>query len=70
MPKNCSLSCLITCKEEILSLTRSYDLYLIKEKKKIITALRSKIQMTSSFDIFDWKGEKKIGVIKGNFTGT
>ena len=70
MPKNCSLSCLITCKEEILSLTRSYDLYLIKEKKKILTALRSKIQMTSSFDIFGSKGEKQIGMIKGNFTGT
>jgi hypothetical protein len=61
---------MIICKEEVLSLTRSYDFYLVKGKKKILTASRNKFQVTSSFDIMDWKGEQKIGLIKGNFTGT
>ena len=69
VPSSCNLQCLILCNEDFFSTTRSYDLYLVKEKKKILTAVKSRVQIKSSFEILDPQN-KEIGKVKSNFTGT
>ena len=72
IPSNCSISCIVAWNDDFFSTKRFYNFYLLEEKKLIISAVKSRISMTSLSEFFSVKKNarsKSIASLKSNFTG-
>ena len=50
VPKNCSISCVVAWNNAFFDHKRSYNFYLLKDKKYLISATKNRLKLTSVFD--------------------
>lgn len=77
VPKNCSISCVVAWNNAFFEQKRTYNFYLLKDKKFLISASKNRLALTSVFEFIKPSPGKKeqknevssLATLSSNFTG-